>query len=137
MKEQEMTLEELERRRSEMLAEIEKLGDMRRGTLVERFLPCNKGDCHCTEAKSRGHGPKYSLTYKEKGKTKTEYIAVDKVERVKEQLAEHRRFLSFSQELVNVNEQISRLRLFSSGEDSKKNFSRKSGKKLQKRPRGY
>jgi hypothetical protein len=103
-------LRALESRRAEVLERIRSLGDMRRGTLTERFLPCGKPGCHCTRPESRGHGPKYSLTWKLRGKTKTEYIPKARVPQVRLQTETHRKFLELAKDLVEVNEAICRLR---------------------------
>ncbi len=103
--------EELEQKRSEVLEKFLALGDLRRGTLTKRYLACGKGGCHCTQPNSKGHGPKYSLTYKVKAKTKTEYIASEDTGQVNEQLSEHRRFVELCQEFIEVSEEICRLRL--------------------------
>jgi hypothetical protein len=118
-------LEELEEKRSELLEKFLSLGDLRRGTLTKRYLACGKGGCHCTQANSKGHGPKYSLTYKVKAKTKTEYIAFQDTGQVNEQLSEHRRFVELCQEFIEVSEEICRLRLSSRQGEKKKRESKK------------
>jgi hypothetical protein len=102
-------LKRLEFKRAEIFKQIQALGDMRRGTLTERYLACGKAGCHCTQAGSQGHGPKYSLTWKEEGTTHTEYIPSKDVLQVKAQLQNHLRFRQLSKELVAVNEEICRL----------------------------
>lgn len=118
-------LEELEQRRSEVLEKFLSLGDFRRGTLTKRYLACGKGGCHCTQPNSKGHGPKYSLTYKVKAKTKTEYISAEDTAQVNKQLSEHRRFVELCHELIEVNEEISRLKLASKTGEKKKRQSKK------------
>ncbi|HKZ42671.1 MAG TPA: DUF6788 family protein [Candidatus Hodarchaeales archaeon] len=110
-------LEELEQKKAEILEKFQGLGDLRRGSMVKRFIPCRKGNCHCLEPSSRGHGPKYSLTFKVNAKTKTEYVPIEKVKEVTGQLSEHKKFLQLCREFVEVNEEICRLR--SSGKKKK------------------
>lgn len=121
-------MEELEQKRSKLLAEFPTLGIFRRGSLAKRYLACGKGGCHCTESGSRGHGPKYSLTYKEKAKTKTEYIPVERVKEVNGQLAEHRRFLRLCAELVSVSEEMSRLEISIRDVEKKKRHNQRGSK---------
>lgn len=113
-------MEELEQKRSKLLTEFPTLGIFRRGSLAKRYLACGKGGCHCTESGSRGHGPKYSLTYKKMAKTETEYIPAERVKEVNAQLAEHRRFLRLCAELVTVSEEMSRLEISSRDVNKKK-----------------
>ena len=126
-------LQQQEERRDALLDAIRTLGDMRRGTLLERYIPCGKKGCHCTQPGSQGHGPKFSLTSKIEGKTKTEYIPDDQVERVREQLATHQRFITLCRELVEINEEICRLRIEEKADASKKNSREPSRKKSAKK----
>jgi uncharacterized protein DUF6788 len=45
-------LETRERQRMEILTQMQQLGDMRRGGVVEQYLPCGKSPCCC---KKSGH----------------------------------------------------------------------------------
>jgi len=132
-----MNLNEAEQKRRALLVALCSLGDMRRGTLTERYLPCGKSGCHCTKAGSPGHGPKYSLTYKVQGTTQTEYIRTDEVQQVREQLANHKRFEQLCGELVEVNEVLCRLRQNEAVEQSsKKNSGQRSRRKSLPRSSG-
>jgi len=128
--------EKLRRQMEKIVSEIGELGPMRRGSLVERYLPCGKPGCHCGRPDSRGHGPKYSLTYKVKGRTKTEYVSPDQVPLVREQLQNHTRFLELSKQLVATSEQISRLRLEGERQGSKKNSGKRSRRKSSAKSTG-
>lgn len=55
-------------------ARLVEIGDMRPGSLVERFRPSGKPTCHCAQKDSPGHGPCYSLTRPIAGKTVTPII---------------------------------------------------------------
>lgn len=105
------TIEELEGRRADVLQQIEDIGDMRRGSIAERYRQCGKHPCCCEEADHPGHGPYYSLTVKAEGKTVTRHLApgaaVAKVER---EIAAFRRFQELVPELVEVNEAICEVR---------------------------
>lgn len=99
-------------RRSEILATLAGLSDMRPGSIVGAIRRCGKPGCHCARFDDPGHGPSLRITYKRRGKTVTEALptraAVRKAER---EIAEFRRFQQLSAELVEVSEQICRLRL--------------------------
>ncbi len=127
------SFDELEREREKILEEMGSLGPMRRGSFAERFLPCGKSGCHCHRPGARGHGPKYSLTRKVKGRTQTEYVSADQAPQVREQLRNHQRFLELSKRLVEVGEQKSQLELGGEKGVSKKNSARKSKRKSPKR----
>jgi hypothetical protein len=104
-------LTRLEAHRSELLAAMAGLEDMRPGSIVGAVRRCGKPTCHCAQPDDPGHGPSLRLTHKRHGKTVTEALptstAVCKAER---EIAEFRRFQQLSEELVEVSEQICRLR---------------------------
>lgn len=62
----------LRARRKRALERIGRMQDVLIGNLGDAYLPCNKGNCKCTRGEF--HGPKWMLTWKEEGKTKTLYI---------------------------------------------------------------
>lgn len=104
-------LARLETRRGELLMAIAGLDDMRPGSVVGAVRRCGKPTCHCAQANDPGHGPSLRITHKRRGKTVTEALptgaAVRKAER---EIAEFRRFQQLTEELVEVSEQICRLR---------------------------
>jgi len=105
------SLETLEQRRAELVAQIAALGDLRSGSVTATMGRCGKPNCHCHQAHDPGHGPTLRLTYKVNGKTVTESMpgheAVRKVER---EIAEFRKLQSLHREFVEVNTQICQLR---------------------------
>ena len=105
------SLVSLEARRSELLRSMGDLKDMRPGSVVGAVWRCGKPTCHCAQPDDPGHGPTLRLTYKWHGKTVTEALpttaAVRKAER---EIAEFRNYQKLGHELVEVSEQICRLR---------------------------
>ena len=99
-------LEELEWQREEVKAKLSSVGDMRPGSLVGRYRKCGKASCHCAAEGDPGHGPSWSLTRDVQGKTVTKVIPGTAVDRTREQLDEHRRFRSWSRELVEISEKL-------------------------------
>ena len=101
------TLEELEGRRAAVLKQIEEIGDMRRGSIAERYRQCGKHPCCCEQADHPGHGPYYSLTVKAEGTTMTRHLAAGaELAKVEREIAAFRRFQELVPELVAVNEAI-------------------------------
>jgi hypothetical protein len=105
------SLAALEARRTELLRSIANLRDMRPGSIVGAVWRCGKPTCHCAQPNDPGHGPNLRLTYKWHGKTVTEALpnpaAVRKTE---QEIAEFRHYQQLSRELVEVSEQVCRLR---------------------------
>ena len=129
------SLASLEIRRAELLHSIADLKDMRPGSIVSAVWRCGKPTCHCAQPDDPGHGPNTRLTYKWHGKTVTQALPTPAaVRKAEQEIAEFRNFQKFGQELVEVNEQICRLRpveatLTPEEKKRRKRFIRKSLKK--------
>jgi len=122
-------VEQLRRQRDELKARMAEVGDLRPGSLVERYRRCGKAGCHCAGKGAAGHGPSWSLTREVGGKTVTRVIPAGAVAQTREQIAEHRRFRALVREVVEASEQLCDAKLeageATSDEASKKRGSRK------------
>ena len=105
------SLSELEARRDRLREELGAVGDLRPGTLVERFRKCGKPTCHCAREGDPGHGPVWTLVFSARGKSKTRVIPPQAVERTRAQVAEYRRLRALTAELVEVSEGLCHARL--------------------------
>jgi hypothetical protein len=105
------SLVDLEKRRSQVLAEISALGDFRPGSISPTGGRCGTPNCHCHKPGDPGHGPNFRLTYKLQGKTVTESFpnpaAQHKAER---EVAGFRKYQELSRILIETNERICRAR---------------------------
>jgi hypothetical protein len=114
-----------------LMAAISSLHDMRPGSIVGAIRRCGKPTCHCAQPKDAGHGPSLRITHKQHGKTVTEALPTSAaVRKAGQEIAEFRRFQQLSEELVEVSEQICRLRpeeaLFPQEKKRQKRSARKS-----------
>ena len=106
-----LSLDRLEIRRSELLHSIGDLKDMRPGSIVGAVFRCGKPSCHCARPDDPGHGPHMRLTYKSGGKTVTEALpTLAAVRKAEQEITEFRTYQRLGHELVEVSEQICRLR---------------------------
>ena len=97
----------LEKRRSELLAELAALGDFRRGSISVTSGRCGTSGCHCHKPDDPGHGPNPRLTYKVEGKTVTESFPDPAAQRKAErEIASFRTYQELSRTLIETNEQI-------------------------------
>jgi hypothetical protein len=102
-----VSLETLERQRAEILRQMQQLGDMRRGSVVEQYLRCGKSPCCCKRPGHPGHGPYFTLTCKVAGKTKTRQLRAGPVlEKVKREVYAFHRFRELTERLLKINEEI-------------------------------
>ena len=118
------TVSELVGQRESIKSQIAGLGDLRPGSLVDRFRKCGKPNCRCAKPGQAGHGPSWSLTHGEKGKTVTFVIPADRVPQTLEQIAECQRLRALTQDLIDVNEKICDARIsdHKTNEPSKKSL---------------
>ena len=97
---------QLRERRDELKAELTQVGDLRPGSLVERYRRCGKPNCHCADRDAAAHGPLWSLTHEVAGKTLTTVIPSAAVEQTRQQLAEYKRFRALAKAFVEASEQL-------------------------------
>ena len=105
------TLSALEARRAQILRCLANLNDMRPGSIVGAVWRCGKPTCHCAQPDDPGHGPSLRLTYKWHGKTVTQALPnAAAVRKAEQEITEFRNYQQLSRELVEVCEQVCRLR---------------------------
>jgi hypothetical protein len=121
-------LSELELQREHLKRQLSGLGDLRPGSLVERYRKCGKPNCHCAQPDDAGHGPSWSLTHDVKGRTTTNVIPEAFVPQTREQIAEYQRLRQLTRDLVGVSEKICAARMESGKTEAsaKKNFRRRA-----------
>ena len=97
--------------RSKLLRQVVELGDFQPGSISSPTRKCGKPGCHCAQPDDPGHGPHFQLTQKVDGKTVTQNLpSVEAVRKAENEIAEYRRFQGLSNDLVDVNRRICRLR---------------------------
>jgi hypothetical protein len=105
------SLSQLEKRRSEVVAEISALGDFRPGSISATSGRCGNPKCHCHKPDDPGHGPNLRLTYKVQGKTVTEsFPSLAAQRKAEREIAGFRHYQELSRTLIETNEKICRVR---------------------------
>jgi len=105
------SLADLEARRATVQSQIAQLGDMRSGSITATGGRCGNSNCHCHRDGDPGHGPYYRLTRKLNGKTVTEtFSSPSSLAKAQREVAECQRFRQLSEQLLEVNEGVCRLR---------------------------
>lgn len=109
----------LETQRQLLLAQITQLGDFRPGSITATRGRCGNPRCHCHRSGDAGHGPNVRLTYKQKGKTRTETFSnLASQRKAEREIAEFRKFQQLSRSLLEISEKICQLRSISEPEPS-------------------
>jgi len=127
------SLEELEARRGRVVEELAAVGDMRPGSITERYRPCGKQPCCCKEAGHPGHGPYYSLTFKAGGKTVTQHVAGPALDKARREIAAFRQFEQLVAKLVAVNQAICAARPVEDSEPGERRGLKKKSSRSSKR----
>jgi len=125
------TVQEMESRRADLCTALAHLGDMRPGSLYQRFTRCGKPGCHCAQPGDAGHGPIWSVTHEVAGKTLTRTIPPSAVELTRMQIAEYRHFRDLTKELLQVSERLCDARLAqarATSQEEKKRASKSSSR---------
>ena len=130
------TLSQLETQRAQVVQEIARLGDFRRGSITTITGRCGKANCRCHQAGHPGHGPNFRLTRKIMGKTVSETFPTPAaLRKAQREVAEFHRFQALSDSLVGVNEKICELRPVE-GEEALSEQEKKPRKRSGRKSRG-
>ena len=73
-------------------AEMAEPKPMRRGSVSERLMKCGHKDCRCQHDPMARHGPYYSLTRAEGGKTKSRYLTAEQAALARQQVEAGQKF---------------------------------------------
>lgn len=122
----------LEARRDSIMRQLASLGDLRPGSLFERYRKCGKPTCHCAREGDPGHGPKWVLTSRVNGRPLTRAIPPEAVAETRAQIEECQRLRALTTELMEVGEQLCHARLSQdreAGREAKKGASRKPSRR--------
>jgi len=102
----EQPLDELERRRAELYARLSGTGDFRPGSINQTWRRCGKPNCACAQPGHPGHGPRYLWTRSAGGRTRSRQLAAAELDKVRREIANYKRFMAVTEQIVEVNEAI-------------------------------
>ena len=136
------TLNDLETTRNSIYRRMEELGDFRPGIISVRYRRCGKKNCACAREGHPGHGPQYLWNTTRKGKSLAENLRMGpELEKAEREIETYRKFEHLRQQLIEVNEEICRMRPAPEMEDEgeltalKKKLQRKFSKRLKEKSR--
>ena len=76
----------------ELARQLSEPRPMRRGTLSEQYLRCNKPGCACAERPSARHGPYYRVVRVVGGKTRSRHVPTAQADLLRKQVEAGQRF---------------------------------------------
>ena len=89
-------------RRRAILAEIEALGPVLPGSLVERSTRCQRAGCHCHAEPPLLHGPYATWMHQERGRQITKTMTFEQAELLRPLIAADRRLRELIHELEEL-----------------------------------
>ncbi len=70
----------------DLAAALARPAPMRRGSVSERSMKCGRKECRCHQDPRARHGPYYSLTRMEGGKTRSRYLSAEQAALARQQI---------------------------------------------------
>ncbi len=92
-------------KRRAILAEIEALGPVLAGCIIERSTRCQTEGCHCRAEPPRLHGPYPTWTHREGGRQVTKTLSVEQADALRPFLARDRRLHELEAASIDLIEQ--------------------------------
>ncbi len=107
---------------------------MRRGSVSERSMKCGRKECRCQQDPQARHGPYYSLTRAEEGKTKSRYLTAEQAGQARLQVEAGQQFRKQIEQYWKVCEQWADAQLDAPRATSQE-AAKKGGSKRRSKPR--
>ena len=107
-----MQEKEIEKCIDRIKKELQKIGEMRPGSLSKQYSACAKEGCQCVDpVRPKKHGPYYQLSYVRKGKSTTRFIRPQFVKDIERQLANYKKFKGLIDQWLQLAIEHSTLKL--------------------------
>lgn len=101
---------QLESKKKLLLKKLKKIGNFRRGTIVERYQKCGKKNCACQKHRHKRHGPYYEWTTTINKKSYAKHLKTGaELQKYKEETENYLMFIKLSKEIIEVNEETCEL----------------------------
>ncbi|MGH8335839.1 MAG: DUF6788 family protein [Candidatus Acidiferrales bacterium] len=120
------SLPQLEKRREQILQQIQAIDRLRRGSLSRQFFKKTRAGSKTPQ------GPYYVLQGYVQGQKFSERVAAEQAQQLEPLVANYKRFEELAEEFVTVTDQITRQS--QDAPEAKKNSRRRSGKSASEKP---
>ena len=118
----------------ELASQIAEAKPMRRGSVSERYVKCNKPGCPCADDADGRHGPYYSISRVVKGRTQSRWLGAEQAKVVREQVEAGQQFRRHVEEYWQACEQWADAQL-EGPEATSQEAAKKGASKRHSRPR--
>lgn len=116
-----MQVKTIENKIKKLKRDLQAMGEMRPGSLSQQYNVCGKPGCQCKDPKTpKKHGPYYQLSYVHKGKSTSQFIRPNFVERTEKQIANYKRFKRLTEEWIHLALEHSKLQIEMAKRDESK-----------------
>lgn len=95
-------LRQCERDYARIKAQIRDVGFICEGSLVERWMPCGKPNCRCSDPNQR-HGPYYQLSWKQAGKTMSRRLSPEHARLYQEWITNRRQLEALVKQMRDIS----------------------------------
>jgi hypothetical protein len=100
---------QIRRRIEQIKRQLSALGPMHPGSLGEQFNVCGTPGCRCKDPHHpQKHGPYYQLSFTWRGKSSSRFVRPERLQAVREQVANYKRFRELTQEWVDLAVELER-----------------------------
>jgi len=108
---------------------------MRRGSVSERYVKCNRPGCPCGERPEARHGPYYSLSRVVKGRTQSRWLDAEQAQQVRRQIEAGQQFRKYVEMYWQACERWADAELDGASAASEAEAAKKGASKRSSKPR--
>jgi hypothetical protein len=90
----------IQRRIEQIKAELAQLGPLRPGHLSQQYNVCGTPGCRCKDDPPRKHGPYYQLSYTWQRKSHSEFVRLENLAALRQQLTNYQRLRTLVDEWI-------------------------------------
>lgn len=107
-----MTPHQIEKRIEKIKTELQKIGEMRPGSISKQYNVCGVKNCQCKDPKKpQKHGPYNQLSYVRRGKSTTRFVREHQLEDVQRQVGQYKSWKALTDEWLNLALEHAELKL--------------------------
>ena len=109
----------IQRRIEQIKTELAQLGPLRPGHLSQQYNVCGTPGCRCKADPPRKHGPYYQLSYTWQSRSHSEFVRLENLAAIRQQLANYERLRALVDEWIGLGLNAAQLQRHSDSASSK------------------